>query len=102
MHTVEQLESVHERRRLTCALESFIFVQSLLNFFPEVFKTKVAILRLSMWPSVVAVAILLLLFCLFSIIFYCKRTAQASAATLWNNWLVQYQVNTHLRPAQTK
>ncbi len=43
-----------------------------------------------MRPSVVAVsAILLLLFHLFSFIFYCETTAQASAASLWNNWLVR-------------
>ncbi len=56
-----------------------------------------------MWPSVVATVcaiLLLLLLRLFSFVFYCETTPQANAATLWNNWLVQNQVNAHVRPVR--
>ncbi len=53
--------------------------------------------RLSMHMSVVAVsAILLLLFRLFSFIFYCETTAWDSVATLWNNGLQQNKLNAYL------
>ncbi len=41
------------------------------------------------------VSALLLLFPLVSFIFYCVKTASVRAATLWNNWLLQNQVNVH-------
>ncbi len=51
-----------------------------------------------MWGSVVVSAILLLLlFHLFSFIFYCETTVQASVATLWNIWLLQNKFNVHVR-----
>ncbi len=40
---------------------------------------------------VVALSGILLLFRLFSLVFYYKITARVSAATLWNNRLVQNQ-----------
>ncbi len=43
----------------------------------------------------------LLLFRLFSLVFYCETMAWVSVATLWNNWLVQNQVNAHVRPTRT-
>ncbi len=42
------------------------------------------------------------LFCLFSFFFYSKTVARASVATLWNNLLVQNQVNAHVRRAHKK
>ncbi len=51
--------------------------------------------HLSMWASVVDAvsAVLLLLFFLFTFIFYCETTAQDSVATLRNNWLLQNKFN---------
>ncbi len=50
---------------------------------------------------VVALSGILLLFRLFSLVFYYKITARVSAATLWNNRLVQNQSMRKVR-ADTK
>ncbi len=57
-----------------------------------------------MWASVVVAvsAILLLLFHLFSLIFYCETMARDSFATLWKKRLLQNNFNAHVRPAHTK
>ncbi len=56
-----------------------------------------------MRPSVVVAVsiILLMLFHLFSFVFYCETIALDSVATLWNNWLLQNKFNVHVRAAHT-
>ncbi len=43
-----------------------------------------------------------LLFHLFSFVFYCEPVARASVAILWNNRLVENQVDAHVQHVNTK